>query len=264
VTVSRDADRPVGVVTGAARGIGRSIAIGLARVGFDLVVNFRTSAHRVDSLLSEAESHGSRAIAWAGDVVDPKTADQLAATALETFGRVDVWVNNDGVSVLAPLLETTAEEMEWMTSVNLLGAFHGLRAAGEVMTAQGRGGLIVNVASDLGLRAAPLLAGYSATKFGVIGLSQAAALELARVGVRVNAVCPGTVESDMVMSEIASEARWRGMPVAAVRQGLCDAVPLGRLCTADDVSALVVWLTTPGAAFVTGQAICTNGGAILH
>jgi len=122
----------------------------------------------------------------------------------------------------------------------------------------------VNVASDLGLQAAPLLAGYSATKFAVVGLTQAAAMELAPAGVTVNAVCPGTVETDMVLAEQRAEAELTSSTVAEVRRRLVAEVPAGRLCTAEDVGALVAWLAGPGAQHVTGQSICVNGGSIRH
>jgi len=116
----------------------------------------------------------------------------------------------------------------------------------------------------LGLRGAPLLAGYSATKFAVVGLTQAAAVELAPHGITVNAVCPGTAETDMVLAEQAAEAHWQGRSIDEVRQRLMSAVPAGKLCTPEDVGSVVAWLSSPGAAYVTGQAICTNGGSILH
>jgi meso-butanediol dehydrogenase/(S,S)-butanediol dehydrogenase/diacetyl reductase len=258
------ADRRVAVVTGAGRGIGRAISLELARNGFNVVLNYQSSSEGVSKTAAEIAGLGGAGVTIKGNVADPATAASLVAAAESSFGPLDVWVNNAGVSTLAPVLETTAESMTHMTEVNFLGTFYGVQAAGRSMVDAGRGGAIINVASDLGLRAAPLLAGYSATKFAVVGLTQAAAVELAPAGISVNAVCPGTVETEMVQTEIECEAGIRGVSGDEVRTALLDAVPAGRLCTAEDVSALVAWLTTSGAAFVTGQAICTNGGSILH
>ncbi len=132
------------------------------------------------------------------------------------------------------------------------------------MASSGGGGRIVNVASDLGVQAAPLLAAYSASKFAVVGLTQAAAVELAPQGVTVNALCPGTVETEMVLAEERAEAEITGNDLAAVRARIKASVPAGRWCTGEDVASATAFLCSKAAAFVTGQAICVNGGSILH
>jgi meso-butanediol dehydrogenase/(S,S)-butanediol dehydrogenase/diacetyl reductase len=257
-------DRRVAVITGGGRGLGRGIALALAGAGCDVVLGWRSDPDALATTVAAAARLGARVLHVQGDVTDPAVSAQLAEVATSELGGIDVWVNNAGISVLAPVLETSAEDMARMMDVNFLGTFHGLQAAAAAMTTSGRGGRIVNVASDLGLLAAPLLAGYSASKFAVIGLTQAAAVELGPQGIGVNAVCPGTVETDMVLAEEEAEAGWRGTSTDSVRERLLAAVPAGRLCTPEDVGALVAWLTSPGADFVTGQAICTNGGSILH
>ena len=264
MTGAVDDHRRVAVVTGASRGLGREISLELTRNGFNVVLNYRSSSESVSKTAVDIAGLGGASVAVQGDVADPATAAELVSVAESSFGPLDAWVNNAGISTLAPLLETTAHSMTAMTEINLLGTFYGIQAAGRSMVTAGRSGAIINIASDLGLRAAPLLAGYSATKFAVVGLTQAAAVELAPAGISVNAVCPGTVETEMVLAEMQHEAGIRGVSSDEVRSSLMDAVPAGRFCTPEDVSALVTWLTTSGAAFVTGQAICTNGGAILH
>jgi NAD(P)-dependent dehydrogenase (short-subunit alcohol dehydrogenase family) len=128
----------------------------------------------------------------------------------------------------------------------------------------GRPGRIVNIASDLGLQAFPYLGGYAATKFAVVGLTKTAALELGPSGITVNAVCPGTAETDMVTAERASETTLTGSSPDEVRASYLDGIPAGRFCTPEDVGGLVAWLCGPAAAYITGQAICINGGSVLH
>ncbi|HTT88597.1 MAG TPA: SDR family NAD(P)-dependent oxidoreductase [Acidimicrobiales bacterium] len=261
---SPNSGRRVAVVTGGGRGLGRGVALALAEAGCDLVLGWRQDEKAATETIAAVTELGARAFAVHGDLTDPATSALLAKTALSELGELDVWVNNAGVSVLAPLLETTGAQMSHMMAVNYLGTFYGLQAAASAMRGAGRPGRVINVASDLGLRGAPLLAGYSATKFAVVGLTQAAAVELAPHSITVNAVCPGTAETDMVLAEQAAEAHWQGRSIDEVRQRLMSAVPAGKLCTPEDVGALVAWLSSPGAAYVTGQAICTNGGSILH
>lgn len=256
--------RAVAAVTGGGRGLGRGIAVKLASAGCDLVLGWRSDETAAKETADDVAAHGASALTVQGDVSDPKTAARIADAALTELGSLDVWVNNAGISRLGPVLDTSTNDMQSMMDANFFGTFHGLQAAGAAMKDSGKGGRIINVASDLGLLAAPLLAGYSATKFAVVGLTQAAALELAPYGICVNAVCPGTVETDMVLAEENAEAELTGSSTDLVRERLRGAVPAGRLCTVDDVAALVGWLASPEASFVTGQAICTNGGSILH
>jgi NAD(P)-dependent dehydrogenase (short-subunit alcohol dehydrogenase family) len=148
--------------------------------------------------------------------------------------------------------------------VNLYGTYLGLQESAGRMIRAGAGGAIVNIASEAGVQAFPLLGAYSATKFAVVGLTQAAALELAPHDITVNAVCPGTAETDMVLAERASEVVVTGRPSAAVRQSTLDTIPLARFCDPDDVGALVAFVAGPGASYLTGQALCTNGGSVRH
>ena len=256
--------RRTAVITGGGRGLGRGIATALAGQDCDVVIGWHHDDAAVADTIAELDGLGAAVVPVQGDVRDPAAAADLVKAATAEFGGIDIWVNNAGISVLAPVLSTSVEEMGAMMEVNYFGTFHGLQAAAAAMKGAGRRGRIINVASDLGLKAAPMLAGYSATKFAVVGLTQAAAVELAPHGIRVNAVCPGTVETDMVRAEQHAEASWTGTSVEEVRRRLLTDVPAGRLCRAADVGALVAWLAGPGAEFVTGQAICTNGGSILH
>ncbi|HEY2304072.1 MAG TPA: SDR family oxidoreductase [Acidimicrobiales bacterium] len=251
------------VVTGGGRGLGRGIALALAADGFDLVLGYRGGQQPADATAGEVRALGRRAETVRGDVADPGTAKLLVDAAAE-LGTLRAWVNNAGVSLLAPVVDTAPADFARMLDVNVTGTLHGTQAAAKAFLAAGRGGRIVNVASDLGVQAGPNLGGYAATKFAVVGLTQAAALELAAAGITVNAVCPGTAETDMVLAERDSEVRLTRSSADEVRNRYLSAVPAGRFCTPEDVGALVSWLCSPAASYLTGQSICTNGGSILH
>lgn len=253
----------VAVVTGGGRGLGRGIALALAADGFDLVLGYGRDEKAAAATKQEIVTTGRRAEIVAGDVRDAGTAKTLldAATAL---GDVQAWVNNAGISVLAPVWETDPADLARMFEVNVMGTLHGLQAAARHFMGKQKKGRIVNLASDLGVQACANLGGYAATKFAVIGLTQAAAIELAADHITVNAVCPGTAETDMVMAERASEVQLRRLSPDEVRDSYLAAIPAGRFCTPADVGAAVAWLCGPGASYVTGQAICVNGGSVLH
>jgi NAD(P)-dependent dehydrogenase (short-subunit alcohol dehydrogenase family) len=253
----------IAVVTGAGRGLGRGIASALAHAGFDIVLGWHRDEAGIELAAKDVEAAGRNTRTVQGDVADEVTSARLLDAAID-LGGLDAWINNAGVSVLAPVLDTSAADMTRMVAVNLLGSFHGMRTAARWFLDNGAAGRIVNIASELGVQAFPYLGGYSATKFGVVGLTQAAALELGPNGITVNAVCPGTAETDMVLAERASEQALTGRPADTVRQSYLDGIPAGRFCRPDDVGATVAWLCSPGAAYVTGQAICVNGGSVLH
>ena len=252
------------VVTGASRGIGRGIAVALAEAGCDIVVGYHADVAGAETTASAVRATGRTAVTVAGDVADVTTSAALLGAAIDVVGGLDLWVNNAGVSALAPVVDTKVDELTRMIDVNLVGTFHGLQTAARWFLDEGRPGRIVNIASELGVQAFKYLGAYSATKFGVVGLTQAAALELAPAGITVNAVCPGTAETDMVLAERASEVVVTGLAPDAVRASYLDGIPAGRFCTPEDVGALVAWLASPGAAYVTGQSLCVNGGSVLR
>lgn len=252
--------RPVAVVTGASRGIGRGIAVALAGAGHDLVLGWTSDGEGVEQTVEAVRSAGGRAVAVQGDVREPATSTGLVEAA---GPELEVWVNNAGISVLATVEATPPADLERMLAVNVLGTLHGMQAATPVLRARGAG-RIVNLASDLGVQGGALLGAYAATKFAVVGLTQSAALELAADGITVNAVCPGTVETDMVAAEWRTQATVTGASAEAVRAGYLAAIPAGRFCTPADVAAVVVFLASPCSSYVTGQALCVNGGSVLH
>jgi NAD(P)-dependent dehydrogenase (short-subunit alcohol dehydrogenase family) len=252
------------VVTGASRGLGRGIAVALADAGFDVVVGWCTSEVEAKNTAARVEATGRQAVLVGGDVTDPATHRGLAAAAVAELGGLDVWINNAGVSVLAPVADTDVTDLRRMLETNVVGVHLGMQEAIARFRTAGTGGRIVNVASELGVQAFPFLGAYTASKFAVVGLTQAAALELAAERITVNAVGPGTAETDMVAAERTSESTLTGQSLDDVRAAYLGGIPAGRFCTPDDVGALVAYLASPGAAYVTGQTICVNGGSVLH
>ena len=251
------------VVTGASRGIGRGIAVALAFAGHDVVVGYRSDDAAAKETASMVEAVGCSSALVPGDVTEA-AVHRMLADAADEFGGLAVWVNNAGVSVLAPVVETTEADLRHMIEVNLIGTFLGMCEAVARFRGAATRGRIVNVASELGVQAFPLLGGYSATKFGVVGLTQAAAVELAADQITVNAVCPGTAETEMVAAERRAQAALTGESLADVRAGTLAGIPAGRFCSPEDVGALVAYLASPAAAYVTGQSICVNGGSVLR
>ena len=251
------------VVTGASKGIGRAIAVRLARDGWDVVVNYATNEGAAKETAEAVADAGAQAVLVGGDVTDPDTAARLVAAGTE-LGSLEAWVNNAGISVLAPIVDTSVADMERMLAVNYMGTYHGVQAAARSMIATNTRGRIVNVASEAAVQTFRYLGAYAASKFAVVGLTQAAALELGQYGISVNAVGPGTTETDMVLAERRSEVSITGDPSDDVRESYLANIPLGRFCVPEDTGALVAWLVSPSAAYVTGQIICNNGGSVLH
>ncbi len=251
------------VVTGASKGIGRAIAVCLAHDGWDVVVNYATNEGAAKETADAVADAGAQAVLVGGDVTDPDTSARLVAAGTE-LGSLEAWVNNAGISVLAPIIDTSVADMERMLAVNYLGTFHGVQAAARSMIATNTRGRIVNVASEAAVQTFRYLGAYAASKFAVVGLTQAAALELGQYGISVNAVGPGTTETDMVLAERRSEVSITGDASDNVRESYLANIPLGRFCVPEDTGALVAWLVSPAAAYVTGQIICNNGGSVLH
>lgn len=259
-----ETERPVAVVTGGGRGIGRGITLALADAGFDVLIGFDKDEAAAAATAGEASQRGGRSATLQGDVADPATATRLVEGALEGFGRLDCWVCNAGVLAVGPLLELTAADAIRVMEINYLGTFYGLQAAARQMVAADHGGRIVVVSSEAGLRAWPLYGAYAPSKFAQLGLTQVAAVELGAHGILVNAVCPGLVLTDMLRSKWPVEATLRGVSVEDIHRESTAMTPTGRLATPEDVGATVAWLVGPGATNVTGQAICVNGGLTLH
>lgn len=249
------------LVTGAGGGIGAAIARRLGRDGYSVAVT-DLDAGAARRVSEEIEGRGGEARAYALDVTDGIAIRAVLDEAVGAFGQLAAWVSNAGISSMRPFVDLTEEDWDSNVEVNAKGPFLCGQAAARRFIEQGGGGTIVNVASMAGKRgAAPYLAHYVASKFAVVGLTQAMALELAPHGVRVNSVCPGYVATAMQERELVWEAELRGTTPKAVREAWVADTPMGRLESPEDVARVVAFLVGPDAGFVTGEALAVNGGA---
>jgi NAD(P)-dependent dehydrogenase (short-subunit alcohol dehydrogenase family) len=247
------------VVTGGGRGIGRGITRTLAGAGYRVVVGFGADERHALDAVREVEALGGQAVAVGGDIARAETSTRLVEAALAHFGRLDGWVNNAGVLVTKPLLEITEDDATACYRVNYLGSLFGIQAAAAHFVTVG-GGAIVNVGSEVGIRAWPLYGAYSPSKFAQAGLTQVASLELGPLGIRVNCVAPGMVETDMVAEKWAIESQLTGRTVAEIRAGVEAYTSLGSLSTPADIGEAVTWLLGTQARNINGQTLVVNGG----
>lgn len=252
--------KEVTVVTGGASGIGAAICRDLASRGHRVVV---TDVDAAGAAALARELPGAAA-SLALDVRQP-TACEDAVREIETrFGPIAAWVSNAGVSHMASFVDIDEAKFDFTMSVNLKGLFFAGQAAARAMLRAGRGGRIVNMASMAGKQGrVPFLSDYVASKFGVVGLTQAMAFELAPHGIQVNAVCPGFVATPMQVRELQWEATLRGIEPEAVRRQWIADTPMGRLEQPEDVARVVAFLLSTDAGFITGESIAVNGGAYM-
>jgi len=241
----------VAVITGGGTGIGRAIALAFADEGAELVVNYNRSKEAVEELIAALASRGKKALALQADVSDAEQVEAMAERVVAELGRVDILVNNAGVLLPAPLESLPRNEWIKVVNVNLNGVFFCTRAFGRHMI-QRRRGIIINIASIAGI--APMVYGgaYSATKAAVIILTQQTALEWAKYGIRANAICPGPVRTNMLLSRYSPEKL----------EARAKTVPLGSIAEPEDVARLAVFLASDEAKYITGQSIAVDGGIL--
>ncbi|MFA5867419.1 MAG: 3-oxoacyl-[acyl-carrier-protein] reductase [Actinomycetota bacterium] len=241
----------VAVITGGARGIGAAIARRLAGEGADIVVNDIAAGDTADQLVAELTAAGVRANFIAADISKSVEAKRLIEESIAAMGRIDVLVNNAGITRDNLIMRMSEEEWDAVIAVNLKGTFNCIQAVTRPMLKQ-RSGAIVNLASVVGVAGNPGQANYSASKAGVIGLTKTAAKELASRGIRVNAVAPGFIETDMT-KKLPEEYSGK----------LKELIPLGVFGAPENVADVVTFLAGDDAAYVTGEVIKIDGGLFI-
>ena len=239
------------IVTGASGGIGKAIAIALAKEGASVAVHFHGNEEKALLVKKEIEEAGGKAEIFRANVADFEECNALVKAAAKTFGSIDILVNNAGITRDGLLMKMSEEDFDRVIDTNLKGAFHTIRFAARQMLKQ-RSGRIINRASVVGVTGNAGQANYAASKAGVIGLTKATARELASRGITVNAVAPGFIETDMtaVLPEKVKEA--------SVSQ-----IPLGKFGSPEQVASAVAFLASSDAAYITGQVLHVDGGMVM-
>ena len=249
MTLSKLLEGQTAVVTGASRGIGKAIAISLAKEGAEVIVNYSSSLENANKVVSEINSFGGKAYPLQADISNENSVNDFIKTVLDKNTKIDVLVNNAGITKDGLLMRMKTDDWQKVLDLNLSGVFYCTRAVSRQMLKQ-RKGRIINITSVVGLIGNPGQANYSAAKAGVVGLTQTAAKEFASRGITVNAVAPGFISTDMT-KDLNSE-------------GILSAIPLGRFGEPEDVAGAVRFLAAdPSAAYITGQTIQVDGGMVI-
>jgi 3-oxoacyl-[acyl-carrier protein] reductase len=239
----------VAIVTGASRGIGKAITLELAKFGAKIVVNYASSSGAADELVAKIVSGGGEAIAVGADISKAEQVDALVKTVMDKWGRIDVLVNNAGITRDTLLLRMKLEDWQAVIDTNLTGVFSCTRVVSKIMLKQ-KSGRIINIASVAGQMGNPGQANYSASKAGVIGFTKTVAKELSSRGITVNAVAPGFIATDMTNDLNAA--------------GILQFIPLGRYGQPEEVAGMVRFLAAdPAAAYITGQTFNVDGGMVM-
>ncbi len=236
------------LVTGGARGIGRSIVLELAKGGADVAFTYRSSAQLVDSLVAEVQSLGRKALAVQADATSAKSAVEVIEKVVAEFKRLDILVNNAGITKDNLLLRMSEEEWDSVIQTNMKSVFNYTKAAARTMMGQ-RYGKVINLSSVVGLKGNAGQSNYAASKAGIIGFTRSIAKELASRNILVNAVAPGYIDTDMTAALTEEQ-----------KKAVLDSIPLKRVAKPDDVAKLVLFLASPDSDYITGQVISVDGG----
>jgi 3-oxoacyl-[acyl-carrier protein] reductase len=244
-------DGKVTIVTGASRGIGRSVAIELAKQGAKVVINYAGNNAAAEEVKSQIIAAGGQAIVIKADVGDVEAVDAMVKETIDTFGKIDILVNNAGITRDNLLMRMKEEDWDAVMNINLKGVFVCTKAISRIMMKQ-RAGKIINMTSVVGLMGNAGQANYAAAKAGVIGFTKSMAKELASRGITVNAIAPGFISTDM--TAVLSEQ---------VKKELAEKIPVGRLGSPEDVAAAVAFLASDSANYITGQTLNVDGGMLM-
>ncbi len=239
------------LITGASRGIGRAIALELAKKGAYVIVNYNGSKAAAEETAAVIEAAGGRAKICQCNVSDYKACEKLISDIMEKCGKIDILVNNAGITRDNLLMRMSEEDFDEVLNTNLKGAFHTMRLVSRYMLKQ-RSGRIINMASVVGVAGNAGQVNYAASKAGVIGMTKSAAKELASRGITVNAVAPGFIETDMT-----------GKLSDKVKEQAVSQIPLGRFGSTEDVAKAVAFLASDDAGYITGQVLHVDGGMVM-
>jgi len=241
----------VALVTGAARGIGKEIALTLAKAGAEVIVNYNGSKERAEAVVKEIEDMGGSARIYKCNVADEEESKQMVQEVLAKYGKVDILVNNAGITRDNLIMRMTEEDYDAVLNTNLKGAFHMIRHLSRTFIKQ-RSGKIINISSVSGVMGNAGQANYAASKAGLIGLTKSVARELASRNICVNAVAPGFIATEM--TEVLSES---------VQDNLKKMIPLGKMGSPKDVANMVLFLAGENSDYITGQVIHVDGGMVM-
>ncbi len=241
----------VALVTGAAKGIGKAIALALAADGAAVIVNYNGSRDRAEQTVEEMKALGADAMAYQCNVADTKAADAMIKEIIRIYGRLDILVNNAGITRDNLIMKMTEEDFDAVINANLKGCFNTIKAVSRQMLKQ-RSGRIINITSVSGILGNAGQANYAASKAGIIGLTKTMARELASRGITVNAVAPGFVDTDMTRTLSDS------IKAAATAQ-----IPLGHFGRPEDIASMAAYLASEKASYITGQIISVDGGMAI-
>ncbi len=241
----------IAVVTGGSRGIGRAIALRLALSGATVIINYQKNEEKAKGLLEELRAKGCKGEILPFDVSDEKEVSENFSYILKNYGKIDILINNAGITRDNILIRMKSEEWRDVMKVNLDGVFYCTRASLRSMLKQ-HSGVIINITSVVGITGNPGQANYCAAKAGVIGFTRAIAREVASRNIRVNAVAPGFIETDMT-TQISDE----------IKRSILLLLPIQRFGTPEEVAELVAFLASDSAAYITGQVIGINGGLLM-